>query len=127
MSATARVIASARAIARDAPARQGQHVHRAGIRWSLIHRLREVIADLDRETGDLCPRCGGDIHDHVLVADESSDTDVHRCAIDILDDAIDHADSVVWTPDDAEVQPLIAALRSTRDAYAGHLILAEGR
>lgn len=40
------VVDLAQRIANDAPGRQGQYVHRAGVRWSLIHELRATLKEL---------------------------------------------------------------------------------
>lgn len=42
-AAERRVLELAKRIADDAPAKQGKYVHRAGVRWALIHELRAAL------------------------------------------------------------------------------------
>jgi len=44
-----RLVDLAARIARYAPAKQGNYVHRAGIRWTLIHELRNTLDALGVE------------------------------------------------------------------------------
>lgn len=58
VGARAEVLRLARLVAADAPARQGQYVHRAGIKWVLIHQLRQALTDMDNATAEVAAASG---------------------------------------------------------------------